>query len=1309
MKTFLSTVRRGFKRLRRMALMVMLLLLIVAAGLLLALRYWVLPDIGRYHGDITAAASHAIGQPVIIGKIEADWRGIRPRLLFTDVRILDKQGQTALALPSVDNVLSWMTLLAGEVRLYSLELDQPDLLVKRDAQGMLHIAGVALSSQLAGSSASDWLLHQSLIMVRNARITWLDERRAAPPLVLNQVNLRLENSGSRHSFALRAQPPAQLSTQLDVRGDFHGASFDDFNVWSGQLFTQLDYTDIAAWRPWLSLPAALKRGRGAVRGWVGAEEGKVVQVTADLSLADVQTQLADDLPPLDMPTLRGRVAWHDGAQNFEVSTRKLSLRMKDGLLLRPTDFYLRLDKASDGQAGDGYLGSGEMRANTLELLSLVRLTNFLPLQPDLKQQLADFSPRGLVSNLQAKWQMSAGKLLHYDIKARFDRISLQRVGKIPGFSGFSGEVDGSDASGKLSLNARKLTVDSPQLLMEPLAFDTLAAQLGWQSKERGVEVKFDHISVANEDVAGNSFGSYQTDPQGRGVIDLTVHLTRASVRHTARYIPLGLLGEGAHGWIREALQDGQADEFSLRLNGDLKDFPFDGNSKGIFEIRARAKDVALEYAKGWPRLEKGVATLLIQGKRIEVNAPTAMTAGGQVKDVSVVLPDITSPDLLLQVRGEAAGETRYCLDFIRHSPVRGYIGGMTDNMTASGNGNLALQVNVPLRGSTPLTVSGSYLFFENDVKMGEGFPPLMRTSGTLMFTESSLSTRNVTAQILGGPTALSVQSGAGGVVQIKASGRADMDALRQVMSHPLLSYLHGGSSWEAEITTHGKQTDALFTSSLTGLTSDLPAPFAKQAGVSMPLRLEKKSLNVQQAMLSVQLGNLLDMKLLSVENEGNFSIKRGMVSLGKPGKWPTRDGVWISGSVPMLSLAGWGTLIGGSNAGQNDKHVPITIAGINLLIKKIGGYGYAADNLRINARNNKGVLVAQLASKAINGEVKWQAQGNGKLIARVKNFTPYKDSIEKANQVEEVGVGKTGEEKTGTIKAEHESSNKSEVASKPKTPATTFPALDLTIDNLALGANNLGRLELLAQQHERDWLLERASLTNPDGVLTADGKWQMGNEEKMQANVKLEISNAGNILARSGYPNTVKRGSGKLEGAFSWVGGPSDFSYAKLDGTLKLDTGKGQFLKIDPGAGKLLSILSLQSLPQHVSLDFADVFSKGFAFDSITGAAQINQGVLATNDLKVNGSAAKVTMLGQVDLDQETQNLRIRVIPAVGNSVSLLSFAAGPIVGIGVSIANQILSDPLGKLVSFEYNVTGSWAEPNVVKVDRDKPAASPK
>lgn len=1269
---------RGLSHLTRITLVSAAVLALAGTALLLGMRYWVLPDIERYHDVITSSLSQAIGQPVSIGKIEADWPGLRPHLQLNDVRIFDKdkQQQLALVLQRVEGVVSWASLLQGEVRLHSLELYQPDLLLRRDTQGLMYIAGVPLSKTTPEANLADLLLRQSQIVVRDARVTWQDDMRAAPPLVFDHMEVFIDNSGRRHRFALRALPPPQLSALIDVRGDFNGLSFDDLKVWHGQLYTQLDYADVAAWRTWLSLPAGFKRGKGALRSWLQVADGKVDQLTADLALADVQAQWADDLPPLDMRILSGRISWQNVAQGFEISTRGLSLQMSNGLSLRPTDFYLRHVAANGAQPA-----RGELRANILELAHLASLTDSLPLESGLKKQLAEFAPQGTLSDVQTKWEGDAGKLLHYEVKTHFDQLSLKQTAKSPGFSGLSGEVDGNDSSGTLSLFAHKLTVDAPQIMPEPLAFDTFTAHSSWQSNKQGMEVKFSNVAASNADLAGTVNGRYQTLPNSPGRLDLDVNLIRADVRHTDRYIPLVALNKETHDWLRAALLDGQADEFHLRLNGDLNDFPFPENKRGVFEIKARAKGVVVNYDKEWPRIENGIGELLIQGNRLQVTVPSATLEGARLQNVSVVMPDMAGPDLLLQIRGEAAGETAHSLDFIQHSPVRGYIDGFTDNVTAQGSGNLALRLDIPLRGKNPVTVAGTYRFLDNELQLDDGVPTLYKVNGDLTFTESSLRARNVSAQILGGPAMLTVQSGANGTVLANIHGHADMDTLRQNVSQPLLSYLRGGSDWDAEIKVQKKQSEVVVTSNLNGLGSYLPAPFDKSPDEVIPLRFEIKGMTALQDVVSLQYGKLVGARFLRRQEGGDWVIKRGTVNFGGSARLQNREGVWLSGTLPLISLEDWVKLSNTSDGGA-----PFAIAGANLQIQKLDAYGHGVSDLRINARNQNGVLTAQLGAKEINGEVSWQAQNKGKLVARLKNLT--------------LGAGDRGK---------RDGLGKSAVADNATT--TEFPALDLMVDELTWKDKQLGRMQLLARQHGRDWLLESMRLTNPDGVLSADGKYHMtSGEAQTQVNLKLEISDAGKMLARSGYPNSVKNGSGKLEGEFVWRGSPDDFSYATLDGMLKLDTGKGQFLKIEPGIGKLLGILSLQALPKHITLDFTDVFSEGFQFDSITGSAQIKHGVMTTNDFKIDGSSAKVTMQGQVDLNRETQDLRIRILPTVGNSVSLLgAFAAGPVVGLSTFLVSKLLRDPLDKLVSFEYNVTGTWINPNVVKVGQSTTASGNK
>jgi uncharacterized protein YhdP len=233
------------------------------------------------------------------------------------------------------------------------------------------------------------------------------------------------------------------------------------------------------------------------------------------------------------------------------------------------------------------------------------------------------------------------------------------------------------------------------------------------------------------------------------------------------------------------------------------------------------------------------------------------------------------------------------------------------------------------------------------------------------------------------------------------------------------------------------------------------------------------------------------------------------------------------------------------------------------------------------------------------------------------------------------------------------------------------------------------------------------NVRNPDASFESDGSWKWNaRAPRTEMNMRLEVADIGKFLTRMGHPEGVKGGTATLKGSLGWSGPPQDLDVPTLSGNLAIEAGRGQFAKLEPGIGKLLSILSLQALPRRVALDFKDVFSDGFAFDEILGAVKVQAGVASTGGFRINGSSAKIVMTGDVDLAHETQKLRVRVIPAVGDSVATVAaLLGGPVAGIGVFLAQKLLNDPLGQIVAYDYSVTGSWSDPTVTKLTLERPA----
>jgi uncharacterized protein YhdP len=213
----------------------------------------------------------------------------------------------------------------------------------------------------------------------------------------------------------------------------------------------------------------------------------------------------------------------------------------------------------------------------------------------------------------------------------------------------------------------------------------------------------------------------------------------------------------------------------------------------------------------------------------------------------------------------------------------------------------------------------------------------------------------------------------------------------------------------------------------------------------------------------------------------------------------------------------------------------------------------------------------------------------------------------------------------------------------------------------------------------------------------------------MALDFKLALADSGSFLERLGAGKALRGGQGELKGQLSWAGSPLTPDYPSLQGRLRLDVDAGQFLHADPGSARLLGVLSLQSLPRRLSLDFRDLFQEGFAFDRIEGEVTVARGVATTTDLQMQGAQATVLMQGSADLRLETQDLRVLIVPKFdATGAALATMAINPAIGLGTLFAQWALREPLIAAGTSELHVTGSWADPQVQRIDRKPDAPAP-
>ena len=202
-------------------------------------------------------------------------------------------------------------------------------------------------------------------------------------------------------------------------------------------------------------------------------------------------------------------------------------------------------------------------------------------------------------------------------------------------------------------------------------------------------------------------------------------------------------------------------------------------------------------------------------------------------------------------------------------------------------------------------------------------------------------------------------------------------------------------------------------------------------------------------------------------------------------------------------------------------------------------------------------------------------------------------------------------------------------------------------------------------------------------------------------NFNWALQDAGKLLDRLGQTGVLANGKGSIAGQVSWQGGIAAPDYPSMNGKLQVQVTDGRFLQADPGAAKLLGVLNLQALPRRLSLDFRDVFAQGFAFDFVRGDVQIQKGLASTNNLQIKGVSAAVLMEGVADIKDETQDLRVIIVPEINaGTAALVATAINPAIGLGAFVAQWLLSKPVNKAAAQELRITGNWAQPKVEKID---------
>ena len=1336
-----------------------LLWLLMTAWLVLALAWgalhgWIVPRIGELRPDLEIEAGRVLGVPVRIGSITARSEGLIPSFELIDVVLLDPQGRAALRLPRVLAALSPRSLWnLGFEQLY---IDQPELDVRRAADGQIYVGGLDFSRGAdSDGRASEWFFRQAEFVVRQGTVRWTDEMRAAPPLALGQVDFVMRNGARKHALRLDATPPPEWGERFSLRGLFRqpllSTRHGRWQEWDGELHADFSRVDVSQLRRYANLGAEVSQGHGAVRAWIDVAHAQFTGGAADIVLADVNTRLGASLAPLALRTVSGRVGGKRlGEGGFEFGTQALNFETLDGLRWPGGNVFVSWVPAEGRRPAQG-----EIRADRLDLSALSQVASRLPLGAATHSALAAYAPKGLVETLQAKWQGPLDALQTYQARGRAVRLEIAaRPGQAaagapaaagtPGVRGASVDFDLSDAGGKGRFAVAKGAIEVPGVFEDPVVpLDELSADVKWQLSGQAISTTVSNLKFTNADAQGEGQATWRTAEGAArfpGVLDLQASMSRADGARVHRYLPLGV-SKSARDYVRESVIQGTATGARFRVKGNLKDFPFADPRQGEFRVTTDVRNVTYAYVprsavKGtatWPALTQLSGELLFLGNGMQVKNAVGRLAGApglQVK-AQAQIPDFRTTTVA--VTGEVRGPLTQSLGLVNTSALAEMTNNALARATATGNADLKLQLDLPIATLEKSRVLGTVTLAGNDIQITPDSPMLARSRGAVTFNEHGFALVGTQARALGGDVRLEGGSRSGAAandptVLLRAQGTATAEGLRQAREIGFVSRLardaSGSAAYTVTLAVRRGEPEIGVTTNLQGMALALPAPLTKAAEAALPVRYESALVREPiaaapgsparlQDQLTVEVGRIASVVYVRDLSGPEPRVVRGSIAVGlAPGETAAlpEQGVTANINLAAFNADAWEAVLGqasGAAAGAGSLRTDAGSAASTYLptvlavrARELVVEGRTLHNVVVGGSRDGLVWRANVDANELNGYVEFRQSssglGGGRLHARLARLSI---AASAATEVEAL------------------------LDEQPE----NLPALDIVVEDFELRGKKLGRMEIEAVNRGaatvareggvREWRLNKLNLAMPEAVFSATGNWAGLNAQPAAArpgqrapaerrrtvmNFKLDIADSGQLLARFGMKDVVRRGRGRMDGQVAWLGSPLTLDYPSMNGNFFINVEGGQFLKADPGLAKLLGVLSLQSLPRRLALDFRDVFTEGFAFDFVRGDVTIQQGIAATNNLQMKGVNAAVLMEGKADIARETQDIKVVVVPEINaGTASLVATVINPAIGLGTFLAQMFLRQPLIRAATQEFHIDGTWSDPRVTRVDR--------
>ena len=1278
--------------------------LIIATSLLLTLVLYL--GINIYKIKIEHLIIDKTGYNLTISNIHIKISStLAPKIILNDTKLVNSQNPKQIfEIKYLEVTPSYSSIWKLSPIFSKIDIDGTDLNFERLEDGSIFLNGFKINNTNNPNKPEskfdieDILLKQQQIKLSHINVNYIDHKSNLPKISLYSLTTTLEKHyANKHSLTL------SIGSSLDKQDNIINGTLS----WTGRKLSNFE----------------------------SLEEAKLTVATTESNVIDAKiknNKLQFFYANFDIKNLNYIMSRHQNLMNFPQlgGSIKISLVNNDHYTFEANNLTVSTDK---GYVFDNKNITGNYTINKQGSLSILNtdlsmFNNLAAIVPITKKLFIN----GEIELVKLSW---IGNIVHptnFNIAAKFTNLGIKSNNEdIPSFNNISGNLSLTKESGTLNLTLKDSTLLYPKVFLVPYKFNSLTTKLNWQiNHDKSFEVDLANTNIDEVDFKGNVEGKFSYTESSKGFLYLTAHIDKILTSKVGDFLPI-VIGMPVHKWLNDGLIGGYGKNANLLLSGYLSDFPFT-NGAGKFYIDADVDHAKLNYVDTWPPLEDIIGKFQIRNQKIIIKANSAKISGNNIESAIVIIPDMTASDeVYLTADGIASGSTSKFMNYLSQTPVNEIIGHIPDRVTTSGNGRVAIHLMVPFSDPLHTKVNGSYDFSNNSIKFNDlPIPLLTNTNGSLFFNEQGLKIDAINTETLNSKAKLAVVTDKVGTMHFSIfSPNLDYTKLGNFYLPFISSIFMGNSPTYINFDIAKKGILKISANSnLEGVTVLAPAPVGKESTTigSMGFSLEPSTngININFDYANTLYGNVL------LDPHGK--LENTLISVGSS-KLPTDTSnhpkILIAMNTKYIDAESWiqtvlhtitpqkESFISSQNYSvYNANHesstnifpIELLLNTPNLMLSSIN-YQQASSDILVSKNqilfNLNNTFTDGLGSFIISTKTLNIILNKFNLIKSTSN-KPTKKSENTSNQFANLNQITALNTNESIIDPKKLQSLVESVTNK----AMSVPNINLTINNFYYENIRLASAHVKLKPQGGDLIIESSQITGNDIQVDFNGAnyclecTQNKSFVEILANIK--IINLGNVFNVFGYGAVVESGSGNVEATLQWNGKLHDFNLDHTIAAIKVDLNNGKFLKVSTGGvfGEIIGILNLQTLTNFIRLDFSQSFSNGFYFDRLKITAYLLNNILSIKSLYMTGPLATIQSYGTINISDETIDTYMNITPKLGTSFAIgagaatLSPIAGPIVGVAVYAGEWALGDPLNKLFSFGFHITGSLKNPTITK-----------